>query len=180
MKKLAISVFAFAALAFADPVTDTFNQHVSMIEGDVLGLAQKMPADKYGFSPAASKVAGSNFEGVRTFGEQVRHLATVMYMVSASVLGDAKPPVDIGPDDSGPRNLKSKEELVNYLKGAIAYTKKAAASVNQKNIFDEVKGPFGPNKTSRLNAISTFAWHSFDHYGQMVVYARLNGVKPGR
>jgi hypothetical protein len=103
-----------------------------------------------------------------------------MYMVSASVLGDKKAPVDLGPDDSGPRNLTTKAQLVPYLKGAIAYTKKAAMSVNKDNLYQEVTDPFGSGKTTKLGAISIFAWHSFDHYGQMVVYARLNGVKPGK
>lgn len=180
MNKLAIGVFALAGLAFADPVTDTFTGQIGVIEGDVLTLAEKMPADKYAYAPGASKVAGSTFDGVRTFGEQVRHLATVLYMVSQSSLGDAKAPVDLGPDDSGPRNMKSKAELVTYLKGSIAYAKKAAAAINQKNMLDQVKDPFGSGKTSRLQAISITGWHSFDHYGQMVVYARLNGVKPGK
>ena len=180
MKKLAISVFLVSGLAFADSVTDTFTGQIGVLEGDVLTLAEKMPANKYSYSPAASKVAGATFEGVRTFADQVRHLATVLYMVSASTLGDAKPPVDVGPDDSGPRSMTTKEAIVPYLKGALAYAKKAAASVNQKNMLDQVKDPFGPGKSSRMDAISIAAWHSMDHYGQMVVYARLNGVKPGK
>ena len=180
MKKLAISLFLLAGLAFADPVTDAIKGQLGILEADVLALAEKMPADKYSFTPAASKVAGANFEGVRTFGEQVRHIATVLYMVSASALGDAKPPVETGPDDSGPRSMTSKDALVAYLKGAIAYTKKAGAFVNSKNMADQVKDAFGPGKTTRLNSISIAAWHSMDHYGQMVVYARLNGVKPGK
>src|SRR4051794_7636189 len=160
MRKLAIGVFALTGLLFADGVTDVYNEQIGMLEGDVLGLAEKMPPEKYSFSPATSKIAGSNFEGVRTFGEQVRHIATVLYMVSASTLGDAKPPVDVGPNDSGPTNMKTKAELVAYLKGSIAYTKKAAASVSQKNLLDQVRGPFGEGKVTRMNAISMAAWHS--------------------
>ena len=180
MKKLAIGVFLVSSMAFADGVTDMLNGQISPLEGDVLPLAEKMPADKYGFTPAQSKVAGATFEGVRTFGEQVRHIATILYMVSASTLGDAKPPVDIGPDDGGPTKMTAKAELVAYLKGSIAYAKKAAAFVNQKNMMDQVKSPFGNDKQARINGISIAGWHSMDHYGQMVVYARLNGIKPGR
>jgi len=77
-------------------------------------------------------------------------------------------------------SVSTKAELVAYLKGSIAYAKKAAAFVNQKNMMDPVKSPFGNDKQPRLNAISIAGWHSMDHYGQMVVYARLNGIKPGR
>jgi hypothetical protein len=177
--KLLLCLFAFAVLGVADPVTDVVNSQIALLDADVLPLAVKMPANKYGFTPAASKVAGSNFEGVRTFGEQARHIATVLYMVSAAALGEAKAPADLGPDDSGPRNLTTKEQILPYLQGAVAYAKKAAAFVNQKNAFDQINGPFG-GKSTRLNAISIAGWHSMDHYGQMVVYARLNGVKPGQ
>ena len=180
MKKLAIGVFLLSGMAFADGVTDMLNSQLSPLEGDVLPLAEKMPPGKYNYSPVQSEVKGSTFEGVRTFGEQVRHIATILYMVSASTLGDAKPPVDIGPNDGGPPKMTSKAELVAYLKGSIAYAKKAAAFVNQKNMMDPVKSPFGNDKQPRLNAISIAGWHSMDHYGQMVVYARLNGIKPGR
>ena len=46
----------------------------------------------------------------------------------------------------------------------------------EKNLVDDA--PFGPEKMKRMAAASMIGWHSFDHYGQMVVYARMNGVIP--
>jgi hypothetical protein len=156
----------------AGPVAQIFEGQVKALENDVLPLAQAMPADKYNFAPTAG-----SFQGVRTFAEQVRHLSTVIYMLSSAALGE-KPPVDIGKDDSGPAAVRTKAQLVEYLKGAVAFAHKAAGSMTERNELDEVASPFGGGKMKRMAAVSMIAWHSFDHFGQMVVYARMNGVIP--
>ena len=38
--------------------------------------------------------------------------------------------------------------------------------------------PTGGEKVSRLSVANVAIWHTFDHYGQMVVYARMNGIIP--
>jgi uncharacterized damage-inducible protein DinB len=173
------TIFAIVAVALltsstgfgAGPLTEVFDGQLKAVENDVVSLAEAMPADKYDFAPTDGA-----FKGVRTFGSQVKHIATVIYMVSSSVLGE-KPPVDIGTDDNGPAALKTKAELVAYLKGALAFGHKAMAALNEKNQLDQVKSPFG-GSMRRVEAASMAAWHSFDHYGQIVVYARMNGIVP--
>jgi hypothetical protein len=71
-----------------------------------------------------------------------------------------------------------KDDYVKYLKGAIAYTHKAMNSLTASNLTDMVKPPFGESKVSRVSMATLPVWHSFDHYGQMVVYARMNGIIP--
>jgi len=159
-------------LAKADGISQVFDSQVSILEHEHVPLAEAMPAEKYSFAPT-----GGAFKGVRTFAEQVRHTATVVYMLSSAIL-EEKPPVDIGKDDSGPASVKTKAQLVEYLRGAITFAHKAAQSVNAKNELDDVSSPFGGAKMKRLAAVSMIAWHSFDHYGQMVEYARMNGVVP--
>ena len=159
-------------LVAADAKSRIFDSQVSILDHEHLPLAQAMPADKYDFAPTVGA-----FKGVRTFAEQVRHMATVIYMVSGAVLGE-KPPVDIGKDDSGPAAVKTKAQLVDYLKGALEFAHKAAQSVTEKNELDDIAAPFGGGKMKRLDAITMIAWHSFDHYGQMVEYARMNGIIP--
>ena len=44
--------------------------------------------------------------------------------------------------------------------------------------MDMVQSPFGKDKVTRAGILDAVGWHSFDHYGQMVVYARMNGVVP--
>ena len=99
-------------------------------------------------------------------------------MVSASALGE-KAPVDLGPTDNGPDSLKTKDQILSYLKGSLAYAHKAARNLTEKNQLDDVKDPFESSGTmKRASAVGVIGWHSFDHYGQMVVYARMNGVIP--
>ena len=162
-------------MAFAaGPIADIYDEQVKAVEGDVVRLATKMPAEKYNFAPTSP----GEFKGVRTFGLQVRHIATIIYMVSAAALGE-KAPVDLGPTDNGPDALKTKDQILNYLKGSLAYAHKATQNLTEKNQLDPVPDPFEAGTMKRAEAVGVIGWHSFDHYGQMVVYARMNGVVPG-
>jgi len=157
------SVFA------AGPLADVFDGQLKNVENDLIPLMEAMPAERYVFAPTSGE-----FKGVRTFGAQAKHIATVIYQVSA-VMRAEKAPVDIGANDDGPAALKTKAEIMNYVKGSLAYGHKALAGLNEKNQMDSLN-VFG--SMSRIGAASMLAWHSFDHYGQMVVYARMNGVVP--
>jgi DinB superfamily len=157
----------------ADAVGQIYDQQVGSIEREVLALVQAMPAGKFDFAPT-----NGAFAGVRTFALQARHDATIIWRVSASVLGEPNPPVDTGPGDNGPDTLKTKDQIVDYFKNAVAYAHKAMSSLTQQNMLDQVPSPFGPGKTTRLASAAFLGLHSYDHYGQMVVYARMNGVVP--
>ena len=65
---------------------------------------------------------------------------------------------------------------MDYLKASIAYARRAMASLNEKNQLDPLRTYFGPQPRVAVAAGITF--HSYDHYGQMVVYARMNGIAP--
>jgi hypothetical protein len=129
-----------------------------------------MPADKYDFAPRDGAVAG-----VRTFGEQIKHLSTMIYMTSALVLGE-RSPYGPGANNNGPDSVRSKEEIIAYCEAALAYAHKAMASLNEANHLEPVKTYFG--SMPRIAVAAGVAFHSYDHYGQMVVYARLNGIVP--
>lgn len=149
---------------------DLVNNQLTLIEHDVVGLAEAVRADLYDFCPGEGA-----FAGVRTFGEQVRHLATMMFMTAAIVL-EERSPYGPGTNDNGPDTVNGKPAIVDYLKGAIAYARKAAASLNEQNAFDPLKTYFGSQP--RLEVAEALVHHSYNHYGQMVVYARLNGIVP--
>jgi hypothetical protein len=130
-----------------------------------------MPADKYDFAPTSP----GTFTGVRTYALQVRHIATEIFLIGEALTGE-KAPVGIGPSDNGPDTLKTKEQILDYFKTAIAFARKGVATITEKNMNDPV--PFGRNGT-RASAAAFIGLHSFDHYGQMVVYSRMNGIVPG-
>jgi DinB family protein len=151
-------------------VAAIFQNQLSLVESDVVGLAEAMPPEKYDFRPVEGE-----FTGVRTFGEQVRHVATMIYMTSAIVL-EEKSPYGPGTNDNGPDEIRGKDAIVAYLKASIAYARKAMASLTEQNALDPLKTYFGSQLRSEV--ASGLAYHSYDHYGQMVVYARLNGIIP--
>ncbi|HXK06240.1 MAG TPA: DinB family protein [Verrucomicrobiae bacterium] len=174
-KTIAFLIGAGACLyAQTEPMTVSrlYDSQLKNTESEVVSLAEAMPESKYGFRPT-----NGEFAKVRTFAEQIKHIAAVNYLVSASVLGE-KPPVNLGTGENGPDDVKSKDAVVKFLKDSFAYAHKAMLSLTDKNQLDMIKGPFGDQKSARAGLANIAVWHPFDHYGQMVVYARMNGVVP--
>jgi len=152
-------------------VSQVLDRGLGGVENEVVSAAEAMPEEKYGFAPTSGE-----FKGVRTFAQQVKHIATVNYMVGAAILVE-KPPVELG-SENGPDSVKTKAEIVKFLKDSFAYAHKAAASVNETNLVDPIKSPFGSGQTTRLGMATLIVGHCFDHYGQMAVYLRMNGIVP--
>lgn len=177
---LAMCVIALVAVGTAQDnkmkderrtVTEILDHTVSNLEHEFVPAAEAMPEDKFGFAPS-----NGEFKGVRTFGQQIKHVAAVNYELGAAIL-EEKPPVDIG-DEAGPASVTGKADVLKYLKDSFAYAHKAMHSINEKNLVETVKSPFGEGKVSRLGLATSVAWHGYDHYGQMVEYLRMNGIIP--
>lgn len=139
------------------------------LEHDLMQVAEEMPEDKYTFRPSP---------GVRTFGEQLRHIGAVQWVVGAAMQG-VKPPVDVGDGDSGPASMTAKLELLKYVRDSFACIRGAIRTINEHNALELIPRPYNPAKTiERLVLAVAYACHGCDHYGQMVVYERLNGIVP--
>jgi len=170
---LALLLGSALSLCAADVTVATlYDSQLRIAEGEIVSLAKAVPESAYKFAPT-----GGAFEKVRTFGGQVKHLATVLYMASAAAQQE-KPPVELGNGENGPVTVKTKAEIVQYLQDAFTYAHKAMGSMTAANQLDMVKSPFGSGEMARGGIASLTVWHSFDHYGQMVVYARMNNVVP--
>lgn len=171
-----LSVLLVAACGFAQHgapgIGPILENQIRTAESEIVPLVQAMPEAKFGFSPKDGE-----FKGVRTFAEQAKHIAAVLYMVSAAAKGE-KPPVDLGSGENGPESVTSKEQVAQFLKDAFAYARGAAASMTAERFVQQVKAPWGTGTMARGALVTLATWHSFDHYGQMVVYARMNGVIP--
>ena len=152
-------------------VTQVLDRSVTNTEHEFSSAAEAMPEDKFEFAPT-----NGEFKGVRTFGEQIKHVAAVNYIFGAAILSE-KVPVDVG-DESGPASVKTKAEILSYLKDSFAYVHKAIETVNEKNLVDPLKSPFGEGSVTRLGLATSVAAHGFDHYGQMVEYLRMTGIVP--
>ena len=105
-----------------------------LAEKVIVSAADGMPADKYGFAPTDGE-----FKGVRTFGQMVKHLAATNYILAAAALGQ-EPAADAG-DELGPEAVRTKAEILNYLKGSFAYLDKAVDAIGQKT------APEGPRRS---------------------------------
>lgn len=182
MKKfcwLAVCVLVLAGLGIAqDKKNDEHRTVTQVLDGSVMNMehefvpaAEAMPEDKFGFAPT-----NGEFKGVRNFGEQIKHVAAVNYIFGAAILSE-KVPVDVG-DESGPSSVKSKAEILDYLKASFVYVHKAIATINDKNLVEPLKSPFGEGSVTRLGLATSVTAHGFDHYGQMVEYLRMTGIVP--
>lgn len=178
---LAIYMLALAAMSAGQEnkkkieehrtVTQVLDHSVMNMEREFVSAAEAMPEDKFGFVPSDGE-----FKGVRTFAEQIKHVAAVNYIFGAAILSE-KVPVDVG-DESGPTSVKTKAEVMSYLKDSFTYVHKAMQTINEKNLVDPLKSPFGEGSVTRLGVATSVTAHGFDHYGQMVEYLRMNGIVP--
>jgi uncharacterized damage-inducible protein DinB len=163
--------FAQTASTQRSTVSQIEDHSVGIVEGEFVPAADAMPENKYSFAPTQGE-----FKKVRTFAQQVKHVAAVNYLIGASIL-EEKPPVDLG-GENGPDAMTSKADIMKYLKDSFVYLHKALSSVNENNQTDMIKSPFGQSKTTRLLMANVALWHPFDHYGQMVEYLRMNAIVP--
>jgi hypothetical protein len=150
-------------------IAQVFDHSVSGVEKEFVSAADAMPEDKYSFAPT-----NGEFKGVRTFAQQVKHVAAVNYLVGAAILAA---PVEPG-GENGPDSVKTKADTVKYLKDSFTYVHKAVATINESNLLTPIKSPFGEGMTTRLGMATLIVGHCFDHYGQMVEYLRMNGIVP--
>lgn len=157
-------VFAFvlfgAATAHAqppkpDPTTrDVLLRQWTEIGEKVVRLAEEFPEDKYEFRPVP---------GVRTFADNLRHVAFWNGFVARSARGEK---ADGKQNELPKAEYATKAKIVAALKSSLA---EATAQLTS--------GPAAP--TAKLTDLwVSFIEHSGEHYGQMVVYYRLNGLVP--
>jgi len=150
------------------------NELLDLFEHEFMGVAQAMPADKYGFAPTAATFTasqGAKYDGVRTFAQEISHVTTANYYFASKILGE-KMPVD-------PKNidgLRTKEELLKAAADSFAYAHKALATITPENAYTAIDGVDGLH--TRSVVASFISAHGYDHYGQMVEYLRMNGVVP--
>jgi hypothetical protein len=153
-------------------VASFVDREISTIEKQVVDAAEAMPEDKFNFSPESLNIPGDDYKGVRTFAVQVKHVAASNYFIWSPLTGD-KVPENIK-DGNGPAELKSKADIIKFLKDSFALGHKAAATLTAENMLQTP----GKSKSTRLRLANFGVAHAYDHYGQMVEYLRMNGIVP--
>ena len=153
-------------------IASVVDRQISGIEKQILEAAEAMPEDKFNFSPENLNIAGGDYKGVRTFAGQVKHIAASNYFIWSPLTGDKLP--DGLKDGNGPEALKTKAEVLKFVKDSFALGHKAAATLTAENMLQTPER----SKSTRLHLATFGVAHAFDHYGQMVEYLRMNGIVP--
>src|SRR6266576_2160525 len=156
-------------------IASAIDREISLVEKEVVEAAEAMPEDKFDFSPEKLNLSGSDYKGVRTFGEQLKHIAASNYLIWSPITGE-KPPDNVN-DGKGPDNMKAKAEIMKYVKDSFAFGHKSVATLNSSNLVQPITSISG-RPTTRLFQAPFSAAHCFDHYGQMIEYLRMNGIVP--
>jgi len=166
---LVVNHGAFGQTRFT--VSQSIDFWIGNVEREVVGAAEAMPEDKYPFVPTAGE-----FAGVRTFAQQLKHLAANNYRMAAYILGQAPTPdqeAEIGPDAA-----RTKAEVVAYVEGSFAALHRAAATIDEQNMVKPHALRPGHRQNNSLQFAIDAVAHSNDHYGQIVEYLRMNGIIP--
>lgn len=171
---IGILVLPLAAFAQSRPPApkdypSSINGAWLMEEHDFVSLVEAMPDAKWSFAPTQGE-----FKGVRTFSEQVKHVACAN-LAFAKEMRHEMPPAHC--DTGGPDSAKTKPELMKYLRDSFHLLDGEINTTNAGNAMESAGGPYGGPNT-RLGIIVLAAWHLADHYGQLVEYLRMNGIVP--
>ncbi len=154
-----------AQMSAATPVapSQTYGNLLSQLQKEITSAAEAMPPEKYSFVPSQGE-----FKGVRTFGEQVKHLAEANYEFFDG--WNVGTPVA----DAEIEKLATKADILKALADSYVFAHKAMDSITAANAFV----PTGKEGSTRAGLAAFCIAHSMDHYGQMVVYLRMNGIIP--
>jgi uncharacterized damage-inducible protein DinB len=143
------------------PPAQIYGKLLAGLEKEFVELAEAMPEDKYNFAPTQGE-----FKGVRNFGEQVKHIAEANY----EFFGKAA-----NADPSAAKaieKLSSKDEILKALQDSFLVAHKAIDGMTAQNAFEQT------SQGTRTGSAALGLAHLMDHYGQLVVYLRMNGIVP--
>ncbi len=149
--------------AAQNPVSSAFRAVEGRQAKNIMEAAEAMPADKYGFKPTPAQMS---------FGDVIAHLIHDGNDYLCSAASGQKAPER--PKHTG---TDSKEKLVAGLKDSFEFCAKALASIQDAQLGDSTEF-FGGRKVTRGTALLITVADWADHYSQLAIYLRLNGLLP--
>jgi hypothetical protein len=170
----ALSPKAQASPAPAATLSSVVDRQVASYEKNVVEAAEAMPAEKFDFNPSTLNIPNSAYKDVRSYSQLVKHIATANYRLWAGLAGEKVPENIKG--TNGPDELKTKDEIIKFLKDSFAVGHQAAKSLTSENALEQV--PFFRGTQPRIYVVTAPVIHAADEYGQMVEYLRMNGITP--
>ena len=145
---------------------EALRAHLTRLRNMLTSIVAAMPEDKYDFRPT---------KDVRSFRELVVHLISDNFSHLGYVSGKSKEDSDKLADKY--KNVRTRAEMVAALNDSYDYGDKVLAGLTDENAMDKVTAMRGEH-TNRVGAVLEAFEDQMDHYGNLVVYLRLNGVVP--
>ena len=149
----------------------SIDRQISRVETLIVDVAEAMPEDKFNFTPESLKIPGSDYKGVFTFVGEVKHVAAGNYFIWSKITGD-KLAEELFNDGRGPDNLKTKTEIIQFLKDSFALGHHATATLTSENMLQSAA------RSTRISMATFVIAEAYNHYGRMVEYLRMNGIVP--
>lgn len=146
----------------ANPISMALKSNMQSMQKNLVGAAETMPADKYGFKPTPAQMS---------FGQLVLHVAGSNEFMCSTIAGTK------GPQRTKIAPTASKDSLVARIKQSFEYCTTTLASVDDSKLGEMVPF-FGGRKISRGGAMMGLASDWADHYGAAAYDLRLNGLLP--
>ena len=115
---LALCVFSVSASGQGSTIASVVDREITDVEKQITDAAEAMPEGKFNFSPENLHISGSDYNGVRTFALQIRHIAASNYAIWSALTGDQFPKDFLG--GNGPDNLTTKAAILKFLKDSFA------------------------------------------------------------
>ena len=146
-----------------------FLSDLDTLQSKFLALAEAFPAEKYSWRPAP---------GVRSVGEAFMHVASEYYVYTPMAYGATPSPV-VGRGREAFQKFEagsSKAEVLKHLKEGFAYTRQALSGIEAGQLGGTRK-LFGGDRTI-IETSFVMSGDLHEHLGQLIGYARMNGVKP--
>jgi DinB family protein len=164
----------FAEPESAPTIASVMEVQLRIVESQLIPAAEAMPADRYSFAPISGE-----YKEVRTFALQLKHVATANFVFYSAILGQDPPlGATLSGTTNGPEDIKTKEQVLKYLRDSFALGHKAFATLTAENVVTPLVRPPIPFMNTRLAMASFSCTHASDHYGQIVEYLRMNGIVP--
>jgi hypothetical protein len=157
--------------AAAPTIASAVDGEITLVEREIVEAAEAMPENKFNFSPESLNIPGADYKGVRTFAWEIKHVAYSNYVLWSPLTGDKIPEKYA---DDHLESLKTKADIVEFLKDSFVLGHKAAATLTAQNMVQTTEG----GKSTFLYLATFGAAHALDHYGQMAEYLRMNGIVP--
>jgi len=128
---------------------------------EIIDVAEAMPAEKYGYKPTPE---------ISSFGDQLVHVAGITQRFIDAAKGTKT--------DAAHHGAMAKPEVIALLKTTFQSAQEMITPLTDAQLLEPVKFPFGDRTVTRATFWQGPLFQIRNHYGQLVVYLRMNGIVP--